>query len=727
MSDDVDPSIGLYVEEARELLGELERGLLELESHPEDMERVDACFRAMHTIKGGGAMFGFEEISRFTHSVETVLDRVRSGALPVTRELLTLTLTAKDHILVLLEAPSPPDAALRAASDELLAAFAAFLPREDAVATPAANAPRTPPPSPDAGCDSEDDACYECEAQAGPPGIYWVRFRPWPRILHSGNDPLRLLADLQNLGLVRVLRHGPMPDLDASDFDPEAAYGVFDLLVRTTCSPNSLRDVFIFVEDDSDIVVECIHQGGLRGDDLSELLKALTGLDAAPPDAVIEALNRALAVKLEAISQAKGRYAATRNRLGDREAGKARHAAAAGATTLRVEAARLDSVVSMVGELVILQSRLRQAVKAQDLDAAAAVDEDLERLTDTMRDVALGLRMLPIGTVFSQFTRLLRDLSASLGKDVAFEAQGGDTELDKNVIDRIKDPLVHLLRNSLDHGVETPAARQAAGKPPQGRITLSAGHSGGNVVISVSDDGRGIDPRVVREKAVERGLLAPDAEVPENALFELIFAPGFSTAATVSDVSGRGVGMDVVKRNIEALRGSVEVDSVLGQGTTVTIKLPLTLAIIDGFSVVVGGDSFIVPLVALRGFQERFPTGEVRTVENMERMGELIPVVSLRRLFDVPGRQPGYERVVITEVEGETVGFCVDKVVGRQQAVIKSLDDCYRHLKWISGTTINGDGSISLILDVPQLVRFVREKEDSRLHPGMASRTLSLS
>ncbi|MFU2207063.1 chemotaxis protein CheA [Solidesulfovibrio sp. C21] len=722
---EIDPSIGLYVEETRELLGELERGLLDLEKNPDDMERVDACFRAMHTIKGGGAMFGFEEISRFTHDVETVLDRVRAGDLPVTSELLTLTLAARDHILALLEAPVPPGPELLAASDALLASFAAFLPHKG---TDAAHPPTavTAAPSPSGlTCDTEENACYACEPQAGPPGIYWVRFCPSPRILHSGNDPARLLVDLDAVGLVRTLRHGPMPELDASDFDPEEVYGVFDMLVRTPCTPNSLRDVFIFVEDDSDITIERIHQGNLRGDDLGELLHALTGLDAAPTDAVLDALGRALADKLATISEAKAKSEAKRAQLGGAEGGSKRQAAAKGSTTLRVDAARLDSVVSMAGELVILQSRLRQAVQARNLDAAAAVDEDLERLTDAMRDVALGLRMLPIGTVFSQFTRLLRDLSASLGKVVEFEALGGDTELDKTVIDRIKDPLVHLLRNSLDHGVETPAERQAAGKPEKGHITLSASHSGGNVVIAISDDGKGIDPLVIRNKAVEKGLIAPDMDLPEKAIFELIFAPGFSTAEKVSDISGRGVGMDVVKRNIEALRGSVEVDSVLGQGTTVTIKLPLTLAIIDGFSVVVGKDSFIVPLVTLRGFQERFPASEVRTVENMDRMGELIPVVSLRKLFAVPGTQPGYERVVITEVEGDMVGFCVDKVVGRQQAVIKSLDDCYRHLKWISGTTINGDGSISLILDVPQLVRFVREQEDSRLHAVKASRTLA--
>jgi two-component system, chemotaxis family, sensor kinase CheA len=714
---DADPATALYVEETRELLGELERGLLDLEANPEDADRVDTCFRAMHTIKGGGAMFGFEEISRFTHAVETVLDRVRAGQIPVTKELLSLTLAARDHILALLDIPQDavgPET--RAASDALLADFAPFLPAGTAPPPPAAAAAPQP-----AGQYHDGDRIVACEPLAGPPGIYWVRFVPAPGIMLSGNDPVRLLAECDTMGLVRVLYHADaLPDLDDPDWNPEEVRGVFDLLVRTPCGVNSLRDVFIFVEGDSDVIIERIHDGPLRGGDLAELLTILTGLDRADTPTVLAALRQALTRKLGSISAAKAKVQAKAGKLAAEGAAQRPQAAA----TLRVDAARLDSVVNMAGELVILQSRLRQAVRAHDLEAAAAVDEDLERLTDTMRDVALGLRMLPIGSVFSVFTRLVRDLSASLGKEVEFVALGGDTEMDKTVIDRIKDPLVHLLRNCLDHGIEAPAAREAGGKPAKGRITLSASHSGGNVVISISDDGRGIDPVAVRQKGIERGLLAPEAETTDKDLFALIFAPGFSTAATVTDISGRGVGMDVVKRNIEALRGTVEVDSRVAKGTTVSIHLPLTLAIIDGFNVVVGGDSYIVPLVNLRGFQERFVRGAPREVENIERMGELIPLVSLRRLFSAPGPQPGYERVVITEVEGELVGLSVDKVVGRQQAVIKSLDDCYRSLKWISGTTINGDGSISLILDVPQLVRFVRNREDSRLQAGKASRTL---
>jgi len=715
---DVDPSIALYIEETRELLGELEQGLLELETNPHDTARVDACFRAMHTIKGGGAMFGFEEISRFTHDVETVLDRVRTGDLPVNRELLSLTLAAKDHILTLLEASRDHQDAHREASDRLLASFAAYLPGGAATAPDHADRGGE---SPILRPDSEEHE-YACQAQPGPPSIYWIRLRPNPDMLLTGNDPVRLLAELDTMGDMHVLRHGPKPVLDNDDFDPERVYGLFDMLIATPCAVDCLRDVFIFVEGDSEVGIHRLHTGILRAADLDELLAELKGHHDEDLEVACNRLEVALAAKLAAIEAAKQK-SQTQKGIEQRAAPQAK--APAAAATLRVDAARLDSLVSMVGELVILQSRLRQAAKARDVDAVAEVDEDLERLTDNLRDVALGLRMLPIGSVFSQFTRLTRDLAASLGKDVEFVAHGGETELDKTVIDRIKDPLVHLLRNSLDHGLERPEERQAAGKPPQGRVTLSANHSGGNVVLVIADDGRGIDVAAVRRKAVERGLIAPEAEPTDKELFDYIFAPGFSTAAKVSDVSGRGVGMDVVKKNIEALRGTVELTSVLGQGATVTIRLPLTLAIIDGFNVMVGGDSFIVPLANLRGFQERFVEGQVRTVDTIERMGSMAPVVSLRRLFDVPGDQPGYERVVITEAEGETVGFCVDKVIGRQQAVIKSLDDCYRHLKWISGTTINGDGSISLILDVPQLVRFVRGREDSRLHAGEPFRTLS--
>lgn len=689
----MDQSTRLYIEEAKELLDQLEQALLALDSDPADMEQVASCFRAMHTIKGGGAMFGFDEISRFTHDVETVFDRVRNGAIPVTKDLLTLTLSAKDHIVALLENPEGGhDPALKEASDELIAKFRVFLPQD---ATSGAAPPGMPPERAQAA-----PAAPGAELpQDGAGHIFWVRFKPSPRILFTGNDPVRLLAELGTLGIMRAVRHGPLPELDDPSLEPEIVSGAVDILLHTPRDENAIRDVFIFVEDECSLEVVELGAGKLRASDLENLLSLLSGREEEDTAVLAASLRQALALLLDHIEETKATFRAKVPRKEHEPSGQ---------STLRVDAARLDDMVTNVGELVILQSRLRQAVKAGDLAAAAAVDEDLERLTEEMRDLALGLRMVPIGSVFNVFQRLVRDLSGTLGKEADFVTRGGETELDKTVIDRLKDPLIHILRNCLDHGIETPQDREAAGKPRRGEILLSASHSGGNVILAVSDNGRGIDTEAVRRKAVERGLLGPDDSPSEKDLFALIFEPGFSTAARVSDVSGRGVGMDVVKRNIENLRGSVEIGSVMSQGTTLVIRLPLTLAIIDGFNVVAGKESFIVPLTNLRGFQERFVTAEARKVETIEHMGHMIPLISLRRLFDIPGEQPDYERVVITEVEGARVGLSVDQVVGRQQAVIKSLDESCRHIKWISGSTINGDGSISLILDVPQLVHFAR-------------------
>jgi two-component system chemotaxis sensor kinase CheA len=702
----MDQAVSTYRDEALELLAELEKAVLDLEADPGNRDRVGACFRAMHTIKGGGAMFGFEEISHFTHEIETAFDLVRSGAMAVTPQLLNATLMAGDHIKSLLGVPDgPPPEELLARSGELLAVFRQLLAEAGHAApggasSPAAASPAPPAPAAEAG---GGDACDLPDA--GPPMIYWIHFAPDAKLLANGTEPLGLFEELAGLGAYRALAHaGAVTPLDEPGYDPERLHADYDILLMTCRGENALRDVFLFVEDSCRLAVTPLAQGRLRGADLEEFLAFFR--DAPPGEDQTVAASRLRALVEAKLRQVEEIRAASRAK---EQVARPKQEAAPASASLRVDSAKLDSLVNMVGELVILQSRLRQAVKGGDMAAAADVDEDLERLTDAMRDSALELRMLPIGTVFSVFLRLVRDLSAALGKEATFVAEGAETELDKTVIDRLKDPLIHIIRNSLDHGVEPPEERRKAGKAPAGRIVLSAGHSGGNVVIRIRDDGRGIDPERIRKKAVERGLLAPDADVSEKELLALLFEPGFSTAEKVSDVSGRGVGMDVVKKNIEAMRGTVDLENDPGKGTTTVITLPLTLAIIDGFNVGVGDESYIVPLANLRGFQERFITGQVRQVESIDRMGRLIPMISLRRLFGVPGEQPEYERVVIVEADGELTGIAVDVVVGRQQAVIKSLDETYRHLKWIAGTTINGDGSISLILDVPRLLRMARE------------------
>jgi two-component system chemotaxis sensor kinase CheA len=377
-------------------------------------------------------------------------------------------------------------------------------------------------------------------------------------------------------------------------------------------------------------------------------------------------------------------------------------------TSIRVAAEKLDSLVDLVGELVIVQAQISQLSLEREDAILKRLAEDLERLSDELRDSALSVRMLPIGTSFSKFRRLVRDLSGELGKEIQLTTAGADTELDKTVIERLADPLVHLLRNSIDHGVEFPEDRAAAGKPKTATIHLAAEHAGGEVLIRILDDGRGIDPDVIREKALERGIIAPDAELSRSDILNLIFEPGFSTAKQVTSVSGRGVGMDVVKRAIDALRGRIVINSTLGKGTEITIKLPLTLAIIDGLQVLVGDEHYVVPLtvveecVELRAKDEQDSDGRILYLR-----GEIVPYVQLRECFDIEADRPEIEQVVIVGLEGRRVGIVVDKVIGEHQTVIKSLGKIYKDVDGISGATIKGDGSIALILDVPGLMRRV--------------------
>jgi len=669
-----------FLEEARELLAKLEEALLELESDPGHTPSVARVFRNLHTIKGSGAMFGFTEIARFTHDLETAFDKARSGELPLSPELLGLGLVAKDHIQALLDI-SPDGGDLVAASDAILARLSGVPGMPGSSGSPGAALPAV------SGGAGDGEAG---QIPAGPVATYWVRYTPAADSFATGCDPLGLMEELTGLGQHAVVYHqGTSESLES--YDPERPHGFWDVILVTDAGEEAIRGVFLFVDDGGAVRLEKIGEGRPRGGDLEHL--AEMARDPAHDAGALPGLLRGFLL----------------DKLSMRTAGKPREAVShtPGTSSIRVDSGRLDRLVNMVGEMVIIQSRLSQAVnQALDRSCLAQIAEDLERLTDEMRDNALGLRMLPIGTMYGNLRRLVRDVSATVGKDVEFVAEGGDTEMDKTVIDRLKDPLVHILRNSLDHGVETPEDRERAGKPRRGLVRLWAGHVGGEVVLRVSDDGRGLDAEKIRRKAQAKGLLAPDAEPDRRELYNLIFEPGFSTAEAVSDLSGRGVGMDVVKRALEALRGSVDIDSEPGRGTALTIRLPLTLAIIDGFCVVIGQGSYIVPLTALRGFQERIPDESRKTVDIIERMGKMLPCVSLRALFGIREPRPDFERVVVAEVDGVEVGLAVDRVVGRQQAVIKSLDEMYKNVNFITGTTINGDGSISLILDIPRLVDF---------------------
>ncbi|WP_415713040.1 chemotaxis protein CheW [Maridesulfovibrio sp.] len=716
MSDDMTTQV--FKEEAYELLGELETSLLELEDVPDDMDIINRVFRALHTIKGSGSMFGFEAIAEFTHEVETVFDMVRNGELPISKPLLTLSLSARDHIYSMLESASGEgDSSVgNGILDGLRDVAAGALGEEEAeddVSTaeaeldPAADAP-------------EDDKSEDLPLRS----LYQIIIK-----VSAGNDVEEesldsLLQELERLGDIRSKNLHKEKETwwdivfesDADSMSVEEIFFFTDIPVSVNVrevAREDFADLFGAV-DDADDLDEMIKTGEAcpvkklgeilveRGDVPSETIDAVLA-DQKPLGELLaekgvvskEKINSALAEQ-NAAKEFKTASRKTRNKVD-------------AASSIRVSAEKLDYLVDLVGELVIVQAQISQVVSSKADPSLTALSEELERLSDELRDSTLGIRMLPIGTTFSKFRRLVRDLSEDLGKEIDLHTNGAETELDKTVIERLGDPLVHLLRNSIDHGIEDPETRSAKGKSRRGSITLSAEHSGGDVMILIEDDGKGMSKEAIRSKAVEKGLISADQDLSDKEIFNLIFEPGFSTAKSVTNVSGRGVGMDVVKRAIDTLRGSIDINSKEGRGTVITIRLPLTLAIIDGLQVRVGDDYFVIPLSLVEECVEltNKDVEEANGQQFVNLRGEIVPYIRIREWFEVEGDSPPIEQIVITGLDGSRIGVVVDTVIGEHQTVIKSLGRVYRDVEGISGATIKGDGTLALILDIPKLFRTV--------------------
>lgn len=677
------------------MLAELETSLLELEDTPEDEDLINRVFRAMHTIKGSGAMFGFDEIASFTHEVETVFDMVRNGKLSVNRRLLDLTLQSRDHISTLLDASAGLGEVDSAHGDELIASLRLLLPQVE-----------TESQSPSETLSAQ---CMQPLAEENAEEKTWrIRFRPNPEILLCGTNPISLINELRSLGVCHVVAQlDEIPMLD--DLSCEQCHIYWDIILTSTRGEDAIRDVFIFVEDDCDIRIELIDSSGVI--DREDGYKKLGHILVERGDLSVEEMQKVLTqqkrfgeilveqgiVAPEKVQSALIEQQHVKAVRQERSAVPQVEAAA----SVRVPAERLDQLINLVGEMVTVQAHLSQVSLACGDATFVAISEEVERLTNELRDTALNIRMLPIGSTFSKFKRLVRDLSQELGKEIEMETFGAETELDKTVIEKLNDPLVHIIRNSIDHGIEMPDVRLAAGKSPVGTVCLEAVHSGDSVLLSIRDDGAGLNRDAIRDKAVERGLIAANAELSDKEIYSLIFAPGFSTASKVTNISGRGVGMDVVKRGIQDLRGAIEVDSVQGKGTTITLKIPLTLAIIESLLVKIGDSHFVLPLAAVEECVEL--TRE--DVENAHGRnlaiirGNLTPYISLREQFDISGERPGIEQIVIVSVNGTRIGFVVDFVVGEHQTVIKPLGRLYQDIKGVSGATILGDGSVALILD----------------------------
>lgn len=688
-----------FREEAHELLTELETALLELETNSTDQELIGRVFRALHTIKGSGAMFGFEKISEFTHEVETVFDQVREGAFPASKELIDLTLLARDQILAMLDSPEENAEITGLKNIEIITLL------KKLTAGDSPGMPQDAAESPKNAAGKADQPTPQVEKS------YRIRFRPSPDIFLQGTNPILLLDELRQLGECHILAHtGTIPELKS--LDPEKCYTGWDILLTTNKGINDIKDVFIFVEDDSELNIETIEDEKKPGIDnepkkLGEILIERGDLSPEKLDQILEEKKPIGEILVDAglVSTEKVESALVEQQH-IKETQEKRQSTEQ-AASIRVASDKLDSLVDLVGEMVTVQARLSQTTSKVENTVLLAVSEEVERLTAELRDTAMSMRMVTIGTTFNKFRRLIRDLSGKLGKEVTLTTEGADTELDKTVIERLNDPMIHLIRNCMDHGIEMPAERKKLGKDPTGTIHLRAAHSGAYVLIEIIDDGGGLNREKILAKAVEKGLATRENELSEKEIYNLLFAPGFSTAEKVTGLSGRGVGMDVVKRTIDALGGNIEINSIKDKGSTITLKIPLTLAIIEGLLVELGGDFFVIPLSSIEECVElsREDVASAHGRHLAKVRGSLLPYIHLRQIFNIDGDVPEIQQIVVVYSDGRKVGFLVDKVIGQLQTVIKSLGKAYRNIEGVSGATILGDGTVALILDVLKLAK----------------------
>lgn len=714
----LDAALKTYVAESRDLLQEAEEGLLRLEQEQDQGrdEALQAIFRAAHTIKGSAGLFGLGEIETFTHGVETLLDQLREGSVAVDSQTVALLLESIDHIAQLVEKVAAGEqsdsGSLQGKGADLLERLAdrsegSALDRQGGTLQRGADSVDRPGD----GARSENDDWH-------------ISLRFGREVLRDGMDPLAFLRYLTTLG--QILSVTPLDDAipPPGEMDPELCYLGFEIRLHSDADKQTIENVFEFVRGESTVrilpprsrIADYIeHIEPLPEEDLriGEILVRCGSLTPAELQAALQLQEqmRAQAVQRQIgdIVVDSGMSAQPVVEAAVEKQKQVRQGKAQQSQSMRVDAEKLDQLVNLIGELVIAGAG--SALSAQ-MSGDAALSESmssLTRLIEEVRDCALRLRMVQIGATFSRFQRVVREVSKELGKEINLVITGAETELDKSVVEKIGDPLVHLVRNAIDHGIEPAELRATKGKPAAGTVRLNAYHDSGSIVIEVSDDGAGLDREQLERKALEQGLVHDGQQLEDQEVYNLIFEPGFSTAGQVTNLSGRGVGMDVVKRNISALRGMIELDTRPGRGTTVRVRLPLTLAIIDGFLVGVGDACFVVPLEMVLECVELTPTVLESSAERdyLNLRGEVLPFIRLRDVFDIRGRPPCRANVVIVQYGGSKAGLVVDRLMGEFQTVIKPLGRLFSHVGAVSGSTILGNGNVALILNVPTLVQRV--------------------
>jgi len=717
----------VYFTESRELLDSIEMSLLSLERDSSDEDSINSLFRAAHTIKGNSGMFGFGRIGDFTHVLENLLSGVRNRTILITTDMIGLMLECHDFIQILLDHyESEEDLPL---DDETEALFKNLVIRLNTYIPAAGNGKREK---------NEPEAAVPIHSYSGSDTLlvcndcWHISLRFGKNVFKDGLDPFSFISYLGEKGEIESIKtvYDEMPVGDRMSAD--LCYIGFEMDFRSNISKKEIEDVFDFVINDCVIrilppytsienyvkLIEELPEKPMRIGDMlreigslteSELEKALTmqsDLSAKKNKAPEELLVGNILVEEKMIQKYIVEAALTKQEnVKKREESNQK--------LIRIDAEKLDHLINLIGELVITGSNVKQISESEDKIGITKAVTDMSKLIEEIRDSTMGIRMVPIGETFSRFERVVRDLSREKGKRIDLKIFGGDTELDKTLIDKLSDPLIHLIRNSVDHGIGTPEERERSGMAPVGTLTLNAYHETGSIVIEVSDDGEGLDRERIFNKAVEQGLLKPDQTVNDDELFQFIFLPGFSTADKVSSISGRGVGMDVVKKNIESLRGNVFLESEKGRGTTVRIHLPLTLAIIDGFMVRIADSYYVLALDMVTECteirKEELDSKEGGNYINLR--GDVLPFMRMREFFKETGLEPEKPKVVVVEYSRKKIGLVVDDLIGEFQTVIKPMGKIFSKLQWLSGSTILGTGEVAYILDVPKLIKNARELE----------------
>ena len=720
----MDELTSVFIQEGREQLQAMENGLLELEQNPDNLDNINTIFRAAHTIKGASGVIECHFIEGFMHKVENVLDRLRNSEIRVSSDLTGLLLRCCDQLgslMDVLEAgQAQPEADTVTNGDALLVQLSAYT---------------AAPPATSNIVESE----AELHASGGGVMItdaWHISVRFGPNVLRGGMDPLSFIRYLATLGEILGLETVSDALPAAAEMDPESCYLGFEIRLQTRSSKADIERVFNFCADDCELRIlppdsklaeylklikelpeddmrlgeMLVRCGALTQAELDEGLVSQHNANQQPTPAGEEATPAVqigeVLVDHKVVQKAVVDAAVTKQtQVSEKKAVEAR--------LIRVQADKLDQLIDLVGELVIAGASANLlATRSGESDLIEATSV-LSRLVENIRDSALQLRMVQIGDTFNRFNRVVRDVSKEIGKEIDLIITGAETELDKTVVEKIGDPLMHLVRNCMDHGIEAAAVREANGKDRRGTVELNAFHDSGSIVIEVVDDGGGLPRDKILKKAIEKGLVLPTQTLSDQEIINLIWEPGFSTADQVTNLSGRGVGMDVVRRNIQSLRGNCDVSSTEGEGTTFTIRLPLTLAIIDGFLVGVGKAAYVIPLDAVVECIEQKNLTTDRHFLNLR--GEALPFIRLRDLFDVPGDAPSRESIVVVQFAGQRAGIVVDQLMGEFQTVIKPLGVMFPHLRGIGGSTILGSGEVALILDVAALVHAVSQSEEHRL------------